>query len=70
MDVHLGDVLRIGEVRAGGSYLSGNDRRLVFALPDGAPPDSIVVRWPSGTRRTLIGLEPGRYHPVHEEDGS
>jgi hypothetical protein len=70
VDVHLGDVHRMGEVRAGGSYLSGNDRRLLFALPDGELPDSVVVRWPSGTRRTILGLTAGKYHPLHEEDGS
>lgn len=56
--------VRSVEVRAGGSYLSSNDRRVLFALPTGAAPDSVVIHWRSGPRQKLSEVAPGRYHRV------
>jgi hypothetical protein len=64
VSLHEGAGRRVAEVRAGGSYLSGNDRRVLFALPRGGTPDSVVVRWPDGGRTSLPRPEPGRYHRI------
>ena len=59
------------QVKGGGSYLSSNDPRLVFGLGDASRVDEVEIRWPSGARGVLSGLdvEPGRYHLVREPIG-
>ncbi len=61
ISVKAGGRLRVAEVRAGGSYLSQNDSRLVFGL--GADTvDSVEIRWPSGKKGSATGWELGRYN--------
>jgi hypothetical protein len=63
--LHAGGAVRIADVQAGGSYLSGNDPRVLFGLGD-AQPDSVVVRWPGGRRQASVRPEAGRYHEIME----
>ena len=58
----------IHAVRGGGSYLSANDRRVVFGLGPVAKVDRLTVRWPSGTTQTWDGnaLEADRYWLLKE----
>lgn len=55
-------------IKGGGSYLSGNDRRVVFGLDDKAHIDQLTVRWPSGKKQTWQGLEIDRYWTLVEGD--
>jgi hypothetical protein len=56
----------VDEVRAGGSFLSCHDRRLLFAVGSGAAVDSVVVLWPSGARDVRRGLAASAYHVLEE----
>lgn len=55
-------------VSGGRSFLASHDRRIVFGLGRGAPPDTIAVeiRWPNGGFRRIVGLTPNRYHEITE----
>jgi hypothetical protein len=65
VEVHAGRSF-VEEVRAGGSFLSCHDRRLLFALQARAAVDSVIIRWPSGAREVRRGLAPDRYHVLEE----
>ncbi len=56
---------QVAEVSAGGSYLSQNDRRVVFGLA-GAAPDRIEIRWPSGKVQRLESWNTDSYNKVVE----
>lgn len=49
--------------KAGGSYVSSGDPRLVFGLGK-EKPGRLTVTWPDGTEQPVEGLEPGRYYRV------
>jgi len=66
VDVHAAGGPAGDEVRAGGSFLSGHDPRLLFRLGDAGAVDSLVVTWPSGARRVLKGPATGTVHDVKE----
>ncbi len=55
----------VQEVRAGSSYLSCNDPRVIVA-PAGSDPE-ITLRWPDGTTQTLESLTAGRYHTIKQK---
>lgn len=59
---------QMDEVRAGGSYASQNDQRLLFGLGAATRVDRVEVRWPSGGRQVLTGLAVRRYHRIEEKD--
>jgi len=62
-----GDRRQLQAVKGGGSYLSSNDPRCVFALPLN-PNFQLKVRWPSGREQTWHGVELGLggYVVLHE----
>ena len=55
-------------VTGGSSFLSSQDKRIVFGLGRTSAPDSLSVeiRWPSGRVQTISGLAPNRYHRIAE----
>jgi enediyne biosynthesis protein E4 len=55
-------------VTGGGSYLSSQDRRVLFGLGPGPPPKEVnlEIRWPSGQIQKVHGLQTGRYHVIQE----
>jgi len=55
--VQAGELVQYDHVRAGGSYLSGNDPRLHFGLGERKSVDSIEIRWPSGAVEKLQSLK-------------
>ncbi|HET9886805.1 MAG TPA: CRTAC1 family protein [bacterium] len=66
VEVYAGNLHRSREVQAGGSYLSGNDPRILFGLGERARVDSVVIAWPSGLKETRQGLAVDRYHLLTE----
>ncbi|HVH71397.1 MAG TPA: CRTAC1 family protein, partial [Candidatus Dormibacteraeota bacterium] len=64
-----GDLVQYDHVRAGGSYLSGNDLRLHFGLGRHNRIDLMEIHWPSGRQERLTGLEPNRIFAVREGGG-
>jgi hypothetical protein len=57
------------QVKGGGSYISANDHRLIVGLGASDRVDEVEIRWPSGARSTVAGIEVGRYHKIVEPAG-
>jgi hypothetical protein len=53
-------------ITGGGSFLASHDRRLTIGLGGDRPSRSVAVDilWPDGSRQSLTGLQPDRYHEV------
>jgi hypothetical protein len=64
-----GDLVQLGEVISGGSYLSQNDLRIHFGLGDHDRVDKAVVSWPDGKVDTLTNLIADRFYSVREGSG-
>ena len=62
-------VRQVGEVRAGGSYLSQNDLRIHFGLGRSTKIDSVEIRWPSGRLETLKNLPADTIYTIVESSG-
>jgi len=64
-----GDLVQLGEVISGGSYLSQNDLRIHFGLGDHQRLDKAEVLWPDGKVETLTDLAADRFYFVREGAG-
>ena len=64
-----GDLVQLGEVMSGGSYLSQNDLRLHFGLGNHDAVDKAEVRWPDGKVEQLGKLAADRYYVVRQGAG-
>lgn len=64
-----GDLVQLGEVRSGGSYLSQNDLRIHFGLASHTKLDKAEIVWPDGAREVLTNLEADRFYKVEEGKG-
>ena len=53
-------------VRAGSSYLSTSDPRVLFGLGSEATVKRLTIHWPSGTVQTLDKLPAGKYMTIEE----
>jgi len=67
--VTAGDLVQLGEVLSGGSYLSQNDLRLHFGLGSHEIVDRTDVLWPDGKRDILNHLAADRFYVVREGQG-
>jgi enediyne biosynthesis protein E4 len=67
--VTAGDLVQLGEVLSGGSYLSQNDLRLHFGLGSHEAVDQAEVSWPDGKVEILAHLAADRYYVVREGQG-
>ena len=64
-----GNLVQLGEVMSGGSYLSQNDLRLHFGLGSYAHLDRAEVLWPDGKKEVITSLAADRYYVVREGQG-
>ena len=64
-----GDLVQLGEVISGGSYLSQHDLRIHFGLGAHERLDKAEVLWPNGEKETLINLAADRFYVVREGQG-
>jgi hypothetical protein len=67
--VRAGDLVQIGEIQSGSSYLSQNDLRLHFGLGDHASMDQVGILWPSGAKESLQNLPAGYIYTIVEGSG-
>jgi hypothetical protein len=67
--VTAGNLVQLGEVISGGSYLSQNDLRIHFGLGKNRRAEKAVVRWPSGNVETLTNLPADYFYTVREGAG-
>ncbi len=65
--VTAGDLVQVGEVRSGASYLSHNDLRLHFGLGEREKVDSIEVWWPGGGMERLEEVEVNRQVEIRQQ---
>ena len=68
LTLHAGNRRMVRWVTGGGSYLSSQDRRVLFGLGSGPPPKEVnlEIRWPSGPIQKVPGLQTNRYHVIRE----
>ena len=64
-----GDLVQLGEVISGGSYLSQHDLRIHFGLGEHPRVDKADVIWPDGKVETLTNLAADRFYVVREGAG-
>jgi hypothetical protein len=64
-----GDLVQLGEVLSGGSYLSQHDLRVHFGLGEHQRVDKADVLWPDGKVETLTNLMADRFYYVREGAG-
>jgi hypothetical protein len=64
-----GDLVQLGEVLSGGSYLSQHDLRIHFGLGTRDRVDRAEVIWPSGKVEVLTNLAADRFYTVREGSG-
>lgn len=67
--VTSGNMVQVGEVRSGGSYLSQNDLRLHFGLGTHERVGELRVDWPDGKVETLRNLAADRVYTIKEGQG-
>ncbi len=66
VSVRAGELKHTEQKTSGGSYLSQNDPRLHFGLGAHAKIDEIMIRWPSGARQSITGVEADQILTVKE----
>jgi enediyne biosynthesis protein E4 len=64
-----GDLVQLGEVISGGSYLSQHDLRLHFGLAAHDHVDRAEILWPNGKKELLSSLAADRFYIVREGEG-
>ncbi len=64
-----GDLVQLGEVLSGGSYLSQSDLRIHFGLGSHDRLDRAEILWPDGTREVLDNLAADRFYSIREGAG-
>ena len=64
-----GDMVQVGEVLSGGSYLSQHDLRIHFGLGNHDRIDRAEILWPNGKKETLTNLAVDRFYVVREGEG-
>ena len=64
-----GDLVQLGEVLSGGSYLSQHDLRIHFGLGSHERLDRVEILWPNGKKEILTNLAADRFYVVREGEG-
>jgi enediyne biosynthesis protein E4 len=64
-----GDLVQVGEVISGGSYLSQNDLRIHFGIGSHQRIDKAEITWPNGQVEVLKNLAADRFYTVREGAG-
>jgi hypothetical protein len=64
-----GELVQLGEVLSGGSYLSQHDLRVHFGLGGFERLERAEVLWPDGSKETLANLAADRFYVVREGEG-
>ncbi len=69
VQVSAGNLVQLGEVLSGGSYLSQSDLRLHFGLGEHQQVDKAKITWPDGTVETLTNLAADHFYSIREGAG-
>lgn len=64
-----GDLVQLGEVVSGGSYLSQHDLRIHFGLGGHSSVDRAEILWPDGKKEFLGNLAADRFYLIREGEG-
>lgn len=67
LTLEVGNRKLVRWITGGSSYLSSHDRRVLFGLGKNAPESiALEIRWPSGLKQDLSGLQLKRYQVIRE----
>jgi enediyne biosynthesis protein E4 len=64
-----GDMVQLGEVMSGGSYLSQSDLRIHFGLGKHETVEKAEILWPDGKTETLTHLSADQFYLIREGAG-
>ncbi len=64
-----GDLVQLGEVVSGGSYLSQHDLRIHFGIGGHELVDKAEILWPDGKKEMLRNLAADRFYTVRQGEG-
>ncbi|HVJ09377.1 MAG TPA: CRTAC1 family protein [Acidisarcina sp.] len=64
-----GDLVQLGEVHSGGSYLSQSDLRIHFGLENRDHLDKVEILWPAGKTEVFENIAADHYYRVTEGKG-
>ena len=64
--VVAGDLVQTRQLRRSYGYMGSNDVRLHIGLASHAQADSILIRWPSGTRQTVLDIAANQQFDIVE----
>ena len=64
-----GELVQVGEVVSGGSYLSQHDLRIHFGLGNHDRVERAEILWPNGSKETVTNLAADRFYVVREGRG-
>jgi hypothetical protein len=67
--VATGSLVQYDHVRAGGSYISGNDVRLHFGLGNNRKAGTVEITWPSGTVQKVENVSANQIIEITEGRG-
>jgi len=67
--VTTGDLVQMGEVVSGGSYLSQHDLRIHFGLGNHDRVERAEILWPNGAKEKLSNLAADRFYVLREGQG-
>jgi hypothetical protein len=65
--IRAGGILQTRTLRAGSSYLSQSDSRLLFGLGAAKQIEAVEVQWPSGQLQTIENARPGQTLVIRQE---
>ncbi len=69
VEVYIKGRQLVREVRAGGSYLSSHDLRLLFGLGREEVAERLVIQWPGGAKQTIENAQGNQYLLIEENVG-
>lgn len=64
--VHWDGQVQIQDIFGGSGYCAQNQREVHFGLGKAARVDSVVIKWPSGSRQVVVGPEINQTHLLQE----
>ena len=67
--LHTGNSTQIDWVNPGGSYLTSNDKRILFGLGKNSPKISVEIIWTNSKKETYKNLKKNIYYKIIQEKG-
>ena len=66
VQIRIKKIEQVKIVNTSGSYLSSNDKRLIFGLNGNLKVDRVIIKWPGGTIDRFFDLKSNYYYQIIE----